>query len=210
MDQDMIEVLQRRFRQMYLATHGMTEGDMSKVIIQKITGEHVSGCQTEFSTGQSMDALHNCISLLIANIASLKDHLKAWCSKNGMEFRGEELVNSNTDVSIVHDLWNIDKHLSLNKPPRSGFTPHIANLKQNMVLTTGSNKGDSIGMTIDPITGKMKISTIGGGSASVVITADVIDENEKSHGDLLQICKGAIDAWEKMFWECGITMKEDA
>jgi hypothetical protein len=66
----------------------------------------------------------NRVGQLLANIACLKDHLKAWCKKNGGLFRGEELINTNKEVAIVHDLWNLDKHAELDRS-RSGFWPRL-------------------------------------------------------------------------------------
>ena len=48
--------------------------------------------------------------MLLNNIACLKDHLKSWCKKNNKPFAGDQLINSNRDVAIIHDLWNLDKH----------------------------------------------------------------------------------------------------
>lgn len=60
--------------------------------------------ELNFSDGISDAAMANCLSLLIANIASLKDHLKSWCQTNSRQFDGDALINSNQDVAIIHDL----------------------------------------------------------------------------------------------------------
>jgi hypothetical protein len=204
MENDMIYVLQKKLRLIQLAANGMVECDITKAIINNVSVEKAYGFQTDFSTVESDDSLQNSISLLIANIACLKDHLKAWCKKRGHAFKGESLVNENINVSIIHDLWNIDKHMSLDYPPRSGFTPKISNLKQNMLLTTGAKKDDSITMTYDSNVGGFVTKTIGESSASIVITADVIDDEGIIRGELFQICNAAAEAWEKLYKENGI------
>jgi hypothetical protein len=67
----------------------------------------------------------NRVSTLVNNIACLKDYLKAWCKKNGRPFTGDQLIDGNRDVAIIHDLWNLDKHAELNRPSRSGLSPRF-------------------------------------------------------------------------------------
>lgn len=54
----------------------------------------------------------NRVSTLVSNIACLKDHLNHWCRNNGKPETGDQLIDSNRDVAIIHDLWNLDKHAS--------------------------------------------------------------------------------------------------
>jgi len=61
----------------------------------------------------------NRVSLLLNNIACLKDHLHVWCKKNGKPFTGDNLIDQNNDVGIIHDLWNLDKHAELLDSPVS-------------------------------------------------------------------------------------------
>jgi hypothetical protein len=77
-----------------------------------------------FDDHSALDDIHN----VIAHIASLKDHLKAWCEEHGATFRGDNVLNSSREAAIIHDLWNIAKHGKLNKPPRSTFTPRIGQI----------------------------------------------------------------------------------
>lgn len=66
----------------------------------------------DFTDGTDPATAANRVSLLFNNIASLKDHLKAWCKRNGKPFTGDQLIDSNRDVAIIHNLWNLDKHAS--------------------------------------------------------------------------------------------------
>src|SRR5205823_4226020 len=79
----------------------------------------------DFTMGTDRATAANRVSLLLNNIACLKDHLKLWCKKNGKPFTGEQLIGGNRDAAIIHDLWNLDKHAELNRPSRSGLSPRL-------------------------------------------------------------------------------------
>src|SRR5258708_7892605 len=79
----------------------------------------------DFTMGTDRATAANRVSLLLNNIACLKDHLKSWCKKNGKRFTGDQLIDSNRDVAIIHDLWNLDKHAELDRPSRSGLSPRF-------------------------------------------------------------------------------------
>lgn len=172
----MLELLDRKIRQMHAALGGLEESDLSSIAPERIITPHLYYLLVDFNQGTTEVGLANIASLLIANIACMKDHLKAWCAKNGKSFDGENLINTNKDVAIVHDLWNMDKHSDLNRPPRSGHRPKVQNLRQSLNLSTGTNAGSSTEVTIDPRTGRMKTKTKGGGSVNLVINGDVVDE----------------------------------
>src|SRR5216684_78939 len=93
-----------------------------------------------FQKGADTATAANRASQLMANIACLKDHLKAWCNRNGKPFAGDTLIDSNRDVAIVHDLWNLDKHAELNRPSRSGLSPRFREpARSSLVLKVGAD-----------------------------------------------------------------------
>jgi hypothetical protein len=47
----------------------------------------------------------------------------------------------------------------------------------------------------------------GGGSAAVIVTADIVDRNGKRLGDLHETCGAAIEAWEAEFRALGLPLK---
>ena len=51
----------------------------------------------------------------------------------------DQLIDSNRDVAIIHDLRNLDKHAELNRPSRSGLSPRLqqpAHTKLERRITT--------------------------------------------------------------------------
>jgi hypothetical protein len=191
----MLEVLNRKIRQMHAALEGLRSDDISS-IQPKIT--MVDGClYTEVDFNQHSDeiALANATSLLIANIASIKDHLKAWCRNQGEPFHGDKLIDSNKAVALIHDLWNIDKHAELKLPTRSGYKPRLKNIQTVLSISTGTAAGGGAFWSMDPITGKVTTGTSGGGKVQLTLSAQIIDEAGNVLGDFVQTCTDAADAW---------------
>jgi hypothetical protein len=142
------------------------------------------------------------VSQLLANIACLKDHLKVWCTKQSKPFAGDTLIDSNKEVAIVHDLWNLDKHGKLDRS-RSGLYPRLEDTpRSTMVLKAETGKPQP--MFFIPIGG-------GGGpiqakdGASLRIVASVVDTDGNRLGNLEDICEKAVDAWEAEFKKVGLT-----
>jgi hypothetical protein len=150
--------------------------------------------------------LANLATLLVANIASLKDHLHLWCKTKGIQFKGDDLINSNLSVALIHDLWNIDKHAELNRPPRSGSTPKLKDLRKSLILSTGTEAGASVMFSIDPRTGIPSVTRSGSGSAKLSLTALVVDETGKTLGELSDLCGKAVAAWENELVSAGVRL----
>jgi hypothetical protein len=198
--------LVRRVRRVRHAL-GLTRDEAVEAIkVHHSSTERGQATLVDFNQGRSLEELENVAFSLLANIASLKDHLKSWCKSNGVQFRGDTLINANRDVAIVHDLWNIDKHAELDRAPRSGLKPALRELRQSMVLSSGTTAGSAVSFSLDPRTGRPVIQTTGGGSAALVIDAQVVDENGTILGTLQGICASTLDAWEKEMLASGIIL----
>lgn len=153
----------------------------------------------DFSKAVDNATAANRISQLLANIACLKDHLKTWCSKNGKPFTGEELINTNREVAIVHDLWNLDKHAKLDRS-RSGLWPKLLEPAiASMVLKGQEDKQPTVAIPVfgGPIQAK--------DGAALRIVATVVDKDGNFLGDLEDICEKAVAAWEAEFKKVGLT-----
>jgi hypothetical protein len=188
---------------MYAALAGLSSDDLS-VIQPKIT-EGFGYCYTEVDFTQHSDeiALANSAFLLVDLIASLKDHLKVWCKKQGVTFQGDALISSNRAVALIHDLWNIDKHAELNSPPRSGIKPKLQNIQTALTITSGTSAGGAF-FSMDPSTGKITTGTSGGGSVQLALVAQIADEAGNVIADFTQTCSEAIDTWSAAFQAAGI------
>ena len=162
--------------------------------------------KVDFNASSDPIELANTATLLVANIASIKDHLKAWCKAKGLTFQGDALIDSNKAVALVHDLWNVDKHAELSSKPRSGHTPKLSNVKQALVLTTGTQAGAGVFVSIDPRSGKVTSGSSGGGSAKISLAAEIIDEHGNILGDFTSTCTEAVESWERALLAAGVLL----
>lgn len=189
--------VEQKLQQMYAAIRGMELKDKLPTIqpqVRRIGNRDVK----VFDLNQAADGATaaNQVSLLLNNIACLKDHLKAWCNKNGKPFTGEDLINNNRDVAIIHDLWNLDKHAELNRRSRSGLSPRL----QSPPVAAIAPKGSSFVLDFKMVDGRLQ------GQPNLRITAIVVDEQGNSLGGLEDIALRAVTAWEAEFVRTGATL----
>lgn len=201
--------LDLRIRQMHLSLLNLTVGDATTITpkVQELAGGGYY-CAVDFSEGTTGAGLHNIAEQLVANIARIKDHLKAWCSKAKKPFEGDDLINSNKTVAIVHDLWNTQKHAVLTHPPRSGHRPHLENLQQALGLSSGEAADGMAVYSFDPRTGIPTVHTTDGASAKIVIDADIVDDKGARLGSFATTCEEAVSLWEQALARSGVPLPE--
>jgi hypothetical protein len=201
-----LDLLNRKLRQMHAALAGLSNNDLSAIQPQIVQTDGHVYATVDFNQNSDEIALANAASLLIANIASLKDHLKAWCKKQGVPFGGDSLINSNKSVALIHDLWNVDKHAELNSPPRSGFKPKLQNIKTVLAISSGTAAGGGAFFSMDPRTGKVTTGTSGGGAVQLALDAQITDELGNNLGDFAQTCTEAAEAWSSALHLAGVPL----
>lgn len=158
----------------------------------------------DFSQSRSTAQLANILGVLIGNIASLKDHLKAWCQENNRTFNGEKLIDTNRDVAVIHDLWNRDKHGALSRP-RSGYRPMLQHITQSIEVSSLNGEGSSLEGITDTETGETRLRPGPNSKLALVVDAEIVDESGEPLGMLLNVCDRAIDAWTSAFKIAGFT-----
>jgi hypothetical protein len=193
--------IEQKLAQLYAALAEMKITD--KLASMKPTTTVVDGrtvSSWDFTKIESPATAANRVSLLLHNIACLKDHLHTWCTKNNKSKTGDHLIDSNRDVAIIHDLWNLDKHAELNRPSRSGLSPRL----QQPAHTTLERR-----ITTTEETLIFAVSLSNGGQlqpvegANAKVTATVIDDAGNTLGDLDSISLRAVAAWEAEFIKAG-------
>lgn len=192
--------IEQKVEQMYKALEAMEVTEKLASVKPEVRRAETSfAVKFDFKKGTDTATAANRVSQLLANIACLKDHLKVWSDKNGKSFAGDALINSNWDVAIVHDLWNLDKHGKLDRS-RSGLYPRLENPpRSTMVLKAETGKPQP--MFFIPLGGGT-IQTQGG--ASLRIVAKVVDKDGNPLGNLEDICERAVAAWEAEFEKVGL------
>jgi hypothetical protein len=143
----------------------------------------------------------NRVSLLVNNIACLKDRLNAWCRKSGKPETGDQLINGNRDVAIIHDLWNLDKHSELNRPSRSGLSPRLLQPPQTTLEFKITTTQETPLLVLSPF-GEGKV--LAHEAAHARITATVVDKDGNTLGELEPICLRAVAAWQAEFVKAGL------
>lgn len=186
----LLDLLKKKIRQIYAALNALNDSDLSSVQPRIVREADLA----------------NAASLLIANIACIKDHLKKWCEDRGCPFHGDELINSNKSVALVHDLWNVDKHAVLIRPPRSGCTPKLQNIETVLQISTGPIPGGGGAFWIDPRTGGVRTETSGEGTIQLALMAEIVDENGNLVGDFRRACEDAVDAWLGALQAAGVPL----
>jgi hypothetical protein len=197
--------IEQKLAQLYAALREMlvTEKLSSiKPTSKRVGNEFITSI--DFTKGTDEATAANRVSLLLNNIACLKDHLKSWCKKNGKPFTGDQLIDSNRDVAIIHDLWNVDKHAELNRPSRSGLSPRFQHPPCTGLTFKG---GGPMMVTMGMFQGGI-VQTAG--EASLRIAVSVVDDNGNGLGDLETIALRAVAAWEAEFVKAGMTLTPPA
>jgi hypothetical protein len=155
----------------------------------------------DFTDGTDRGTAANRVSLLLNNIACLKDHLKSWCKKNGKPSTGDQLIDSNRDVAIIDDLWPLDKHAELNRPSRSKLSPRLAQPAHTSLMFKGGPEPASV--TLPFFQGGVIQAT---GAASLRISAGVVDKDGNGLGNVESIALRAVAAWEAEFVKAGMKL----
>lgn len=152
----------------------------------------------DFTRGTDSATAANRVLQIVANVACIKDHLKTWCAKNGKPFTAEDLINSNRNVAIIHDLWNLDKHAELNRPSRSGLSPRL----DGPAYTALEVRGEPFSVTMGFYEGGTVEAT---GEASLRVVATVVDKDGTPLGNFETIADKAVEAWEIELKKAGVT-----
>jgi hypothetical protein len=198
----MLAKLNLRIRQLHRALEQVRTEDLASVRPRTGLVSNTYVVRVDFSGGTSDADLANIVSLVVANIARLKDHLKAWCKTHSKPFRGDILIDSSRDVGIIHDLWNRDKHFDLTNS-RSGLNPEIRNISRVARLSTQARVGSFVAMTLDS---RGKLQTRGDGKVELVIDADIVDSTGARLGGLIEIAERATTEWEAALVTAGVAV----
>jgi hypothetical protein len=202
----MSDVIDRKIRQMHAALGELATEDLSSVHPQLVATFDSFYTRVDFNEGSDPTALANAATLVIANIASIKDHLRVWCTRRNQPFHGDSLINSNGAVALIHDLWNVDKHAELSRPPRSGHKPRLENIRVALSISAGIAAGSVAMFTMDPRTGKMTTHTSGDGTVELALDAQIVGETGSILGDFRQTCRDAVDAWSRALSDAAVPL----
>jgi hypothetical protein len=195
--------LQVRLQRIYAAVDAVIETNIRKAKPVVRSDENISIFFQDFRGGLSDAEMENMAYSFIHNLANLRDHIRNWMKKNGRNPNQiDTFISTTLPVAIIQDLSNNDKH---GYPPRnlgfSGKSPKLVNVNRIMQLNTGTEPGSSVLVTFTPSC-KQRVS--GSGSATLVITGDILDIRGNVIGNLHIIQNDALNAWEGFLRSLGL------
>lgn len=190
-----------RVKQAISALAKSSSDDFTKLRIVQITTPNLNSIRIDPNEGIPREDLYNEISLILTSIGSMKDHFNALCKSKGTAPYGDDIINNNRDVALVHDLWNVDKHFELSRKPRSGIVPELRNVSRVMMFTS-SGENAVAGMWFNPATGRMEVY----GDTQLVLSAMIFDETGVFVADFRATCEKAIDVWVGEFAKMGVSL----
>lgn len=200
----MSDELVARVRRIYAAIDAVQEFDLGKVPATVISTPRLRAVMQDFGGGMSEEAIANAATILIYNISNLRDHLKRWVENNGEDAgKVDAAFAGSLELRILKDLSNNDRHGPPDRPGNSMLWPWLQEINRVMRLAPRPVKGSVVALTIGP-DGRPKV--LGDGSASVVITGQVVDKDGKVLGDLFSMELKAVQAWETLLAEYGVTV----
>ena len=201
--------LLNRLSRIYAALDEVVESDLTQFVPQVTRVGDTVILFNDFAGGLSEHQIQNVAQSVIANIASLADHLKRWARINKKNADCvNDLLRQSVDLQILTDLWNNDKHgYSANKDgrksnrPRIHHAPILKKVKRTFRMTTRSEKGSKMIFSLDA-QGRPVVS--GDGTGGVIITGEVVDSDGSYIDDLFDIQKRAVEAWETLLHHYGV------
>ncbi len=167
----MQERLEEKIRRMHKSLSRTRSDDFSKMAIEEGNDGIFDYKKLIFDRSSDNDALMDAAMTLVANIASLKDVVKKWISKNNISINVEGAIDNNMSMAIVHDLWNDDKHGGLDRKSRSGKIPKLKDLCTALSLGGSTQPNASVVFTMDYLSNSMAITTQGGMEAQLLLCA---------------------------------------
>lgn len=200
----MDDAIRLRISRIYAAVGAIEETDPQRLKATVIHTEKIYGVFQDFRGGFSDDELSNQVHTVIHNIANLRDNLRRWAANNGHDKnKVDTAFNNSFELQVIQDLSDNDKH---GYPRRdSGYSkrsPQLIEINRVMRLKTQAKKGSMVAMTLGP-DGMPRFH--GDGSAKAVVTGDVVDNVNGRIGDLYEIAIKAVEAWERLLPEFGVT-----
>ncbi len=125
-------------------------------------------------------------------------HLRRLARKLGRDLAEiDAVIEASPAISILIDLANREKHGPPRDGGRSGRSPEIHRIQRRLRLSGGSGAGSGVQVQYTASGPQVR----GPGSASVIITGDVIDANGAYIGDLNSVLLEAVSSWEALLSE---------
>jgi hypothetical protein len=189
----MDDALRTRLRRIYAAIDAVEEDDLSTFRSTVAVSPRQVVVSQDWSGGKSSEEVENLAHGAIHNIATLCDHLRRWARQHGVDpDEVDRAANASPSIQVVRDLADVDKHGGNRRDGGySRRSPRLDRIFPVMGLSVGSEAGSFVSVTLTP-----HPVARGSGSATVIVTGEVVDGQGAPLGDLYDLMKDAVRCWE--------------
>jgi hypothetical protein len=199
-----MDEFEARVRRLYAAIGATVDEAVSEHRPLVRVTERVFEMYQDWNGGLNEDQVAILGTTAISHVANLRNHLFRWAAASGRS--AEEVTNAirqSLALQVILDLANNEKH---GYPPRdagqSGRRPKVTEWQRMLQLSAGGPTASGVAVVLLP-TGP-QVTTTGGGSAKVVVTGQVVDEQGANMGDARHLLEEALHAWETLLHAFGV------
>lgn len=197
----MSDDISNRISRFYTALGKAIIKDMNQLQAKVVENENIKGFFQDFSGGRSQEDLANELHSVIALIGSLEYHLINWANQNNKDPELIKTAFKSPALSMMHDLWNTEKHGYPLQRERTKKSPRLINIRRVMELTTQAKAGSMVMM----VAGRNGVPIIrGDGFASGRLTGDIVDKDGNALGDAHKFLDASILEIENVMLSLGI------
>jgi len=200
-----VEHLRYRLRSIYKSVGQTKPVSAEHFAPTFIRTPRITFLQQDFRGGMTDEDIHRVFEELLYNIAHVVDPLQRVLRARG---KGTscvtEAIRKSRDFALCVDLANWYKHGRANHgPTKSGHRPTITNVNRVCRIQPEAKPGAVGGITYAWEGGRPKLRSLGG-SNEVVFEGDVVDENGRKMGDVMEIATAGVSQWEKLLREFAV------
>ena len=202
------QVIEDRIARIYASIDAVVETDLSNLTPTIFVEDKLHVVEFDFGGNASHAEIENAAHLLIANIASLGNHVRRWARRMKKDLSAiGSLESACPAIPILIDLWGNEKHGQSERSGDRGKSkraPLLGELSKSLDLRSGSEPHSGISLSI-PLTGEA--ITQGDGPPNIVISGPIHDDSGEYLGELIDVARDALTCWEELLSEWGIDLK---
>lgn len=163
----------------------------------KADGSQLKEFVQDWTGGETVEAMHNRVHVIVSKISSLEDYLRKWARARGQDPKEvSDFLKQSAAFCVIRDLDNLEKHGGSGRDGWSGRDPRIENLDKRLRVTPGTGTTITISRAAPKVEGDGKVETF--------VTGIVVDRDGKRIGELHEIFDDAFSHIEALLAKLGV------